>query len=537
MIEHNSSKPDFDEPPEAVVRTRRQFSIVWVVPLVAALIGAWLAYKALSERGPTIKITFRSAAGLEVGKTKIKYKDVEVGNIETIGFTEDLSHVVVTAKLIKGAEPYLTEYTQFWVVRPQVTAGGVSGLGTLFSGAHIAIDPGKEGAPAREFKGLEIPPVVTTDMPGRHFLLRATRLGSLDIGSPIYYRQIEVGQVVRYELDEDGQALTIKVFISAPHHERVRKNTLFWHASGLDVKVDASGIRIDTESLVTIMMGGIAFDTPTDLEPSGPAEEGDVFRLYENRESIYEKTYAQKEYFMLHFKESVRGLAVGAPVEFRGIKIGQVIEIKAEFNLETLSPRILVLIENEPERWEVVGEVKIDEGKVMEKLVKKGLRAQLKTGSLLTGQCFVDLDFHPDAPFAQVIYGERYRELPTIPAPLQQITARVNQLLNKLEKLPIEQIGNDLRDTLAHLNKSTEQLLKLMQNLDEKVAPAATATLERSQTTLIKLDRLLSAESPTGHELKRALKELAEVARAIRILTDYLERHPEALIKGKGTSQ
>lgn len=533
MIEQNSSKPDFDEPPEAVVRTGRQFSIVWVVPLVAALIGAWLAYRAISERGPTINITFKSAAGLEVGKTKIKYKDVEVGNVEAIGFTEDFSHVIVTAKLVKESERYLTEYTRFWVVRPKITAGGVSGLGTLFSGAYIAIDPGKEGAPAREFKGLEIPPVVTTDMPGRHFLLRATRLGSLDIGSPIYYRQIQAGQVVRYELDEDGQALTVKVFVNAPHHERVRKDTLFWHASGLDVKVDASGIRIDTESLVTIMMGGIAFDAPTDLKPSepgGPAEEGNVFRLYESRESTYEKTYAQKEYFMLHFKESVRGLAVGAPVEFRGIKIGQVIEIKAEFNLETLSPRILVLIENEPERWEVVGEVNIDEGKVMERLVKKGLRAQLKTGSLLTGQLFVDLDFHPDAPFAQVIYGERYRELPTIPAPLQQITARVNQLLNKLEKLPIEQIGNDLRDTLKHTKL-------LVQNLDSNVAPAVSTTLEQAQKTLASAESVLDSESPSHHELKRALKELAEAAHAIRILADYLERHPEALIKGKGTSQ
>ncbi|MCK4729434.1 MAG: MCE family protein, partial [Desulfobacterales bacterium] len=345
--------------------------------------------------------------------------------------------------------------------------------------------------------------------------------------------QIEVGQVVRYELDEDGQALTIKVFINAPHHERVRKNTLFWHASGLDVKIDASGIRIDTESLVTIMMGGIAFDAPTDLktsEPGGPAEEGNVFRLYESRESTYETTYAQKEYFMLHFKESLRGLAVGAPVEFRGIKIGQVIEIKAEFNLETLLPQILVLIETEPERWEVVGEVNIDEGKVMEKLVKKGLRAQLKTGSLLTGQLFVDLDFHSDAPFAQVIHGERYRELPTIPAPLQQITARVNQLLNKLEKLPIEQIGNDLRNTLKHTKH-------LVQNLDSNVAPAVSTTLEQSQKTLASVESVLDSESPSHHELKRALKELAEAARAIRILADYLERHPEALIKGKGTSQ
>ncbi len=530
----NEQEPIFEDVPDAVVQTRKRFSIVWVVPVVAALIGGWLAYKALSEKGPTINITFKSAAGLEAGKTKIKYKDVEVGNVEAIGFSEDLSHVIVTAKLVKESEPYLTEYTRFWVVRPQVTAGGVSGLGTLFSGAYISIDPVKEGAPAREFKGLEIPPVVTGDMPGRHFLLRATRLGSLDIGSPIYYRQIEAGQVVRYEMDEDGQALTIKVFINAPHHERVRKNTLFWHASGLDVKVDASGIRIYTESLVTIMMGGIAFDTPTDLEPIGPAEEGDVFRLYESHESTYEKTYTQKKYYMLHFKESVRGLAVGAPVEFRGIKIGQVIEIKAEFNLETLLPRILVLIETEPERWEVVGEAKIDEGEKMERLVEKGLRAQLKTGSLLTGKLYVDLDFHPDAPPRQAAYEGEYPELPTLPAPLEELRTKVDQFFDRLEKLPLEQLVDEVQITAQALKGAISQVQQLASNLNTNTAPAVNVALEQAQETLAAAETLLNPDSPVHHELKHALKELAEAARAIRVLADYLERHPDAMIYGKG---
>ena len=214
---------------QAVVQTKKSVSIVWIVPLVALLIGGWLAYRAITGKGPTIRIAFESAAGLEAGKTKIKFKDVEVGQVEDIRLNPDMSQVIVTARLTKNAKQYLSEHTRFWVVRARVAGGGVSGLGTLFSGAYIAIDPGKPGKTIRSFKGLETPPIVTTDLPGRHFMLKAERLGSLDIGKPVYFRQIQVGQVVAYEMEKDGHAVDIKIFIHAPHHERVHKNTRFWN--------------------------------------------------------------------------------------------------------------------------------------------------------------------------------------------------------------------------------------------------------------------------------------------------------------------
>jgi len=550
MNEENNNAPDLQSLPEAVVQRKKQISIVWLVPVIAILIGGWLAYKGLTEKGPMVTISFESAEGLEAGKTKLKYKDVEVGQVQTIRFNADLSRVLVMAELVKEAEPYLTENTRFWVVRPRVTASGVSGLGTLFSGAYIGMDPVKEGRPARSFEGLEIPPVVTRDMPGRDFILRATALGSLDIGSPVYYRQIQVGQVTGYELDKEAQSLSIKVFINAPHDALVNKNTRFWNASGFDLKLDAGGLKINTESLVSIMMGGIAFETPTSLEAGGPAEEGYEFRLYETRDSIFERTYTQKMYYILNFNESIRGLTVGAPVEFRGIKIGQVVDIKAEYDPQTLSPRITVLIETEPQRWgrNVAG--KVDPNQEILKLVEKGLRAQLKTGSLLTGQLFVDIDFHPDAPKAEVKFDQNFPEVPTIPAPLQVITARVNELLSKLEKLPIEQIGKDLGDTLQNvkrlseskqlleavqaLNETLQQTRQLVQNLDSNVAPAIGSTLDQAQKTLLSVEGTLGKDAPLQHEMRRALKELAEAARGIRILTDYLERHPDSLIYGKG---
>jgi paraquat-inducible protein B len=553
MSEQKSKENEIQDIPEAVVQTRRQISIVWLVPIVAILIGGWLAYKGLSEKGPVVTLSFESAEGLEAGKTKVKYKDVEIGQVETIRFNTDLSRVIVTAELVKEAEPYLTENTRFWVVRPRVTASGVSGLGTLFSGAYIGMDPGREGEPAKSFKGLEIPPIVTTGMPGRDFILRATTLGSLDIGAPVYYRQIQVGQVIGYDLEKKGQSLKIKIFINAPHDKMVRKNTRFWNASGFDLKLDASGLRLNTESLVSIMMGGIAFDTPTSLEAGGPAEPGHVFRLYETRESIFERTYTEKLHYILHFQGSIRGLTVGAPVEFRGIKIGQVIDIKAEFDEETLTPQITVLIETEPQRWERLGDDRGDQKTDIETMVARGLRAQLKTGSMLTGQLFVDVDIHPDVPEAQVKYGGQFPEIPTIPATLQMITSRVNQLLNKIETLPIKQIGQDLGDTVENfkriseskelleavqaLNETLLQTRKLVQNLDSNVAPTISSTLDQAQKTLASVEGTLGQDSPLQHEMRQALKELGEAARGVRILTDYLERHPEALIYGKGKAK
>lgn len=552
MNAENNLEPDFSDLPQADVQSKRQISIVWLIPIVAVLIGGWLAYKGLSEKGPMVTITFESAEGLEAGKTLVKYKDVKIGQVGSIRFNADLSRVIIKAELVKEAEPFLTENTRFWVVRPRVTASGVSGLGTLFSGAYIEMDPGMEGTSSRQFKGLEIPPVVTSGVPGSEFVLQANSLGSLDNGSPVYYRQIKVGQVIGYQLEENGRLLNIKIFINAPHDQLVRANTRFWNASGFDLKMDASGIKLNTESLLSIMMGGIAFDTPTSLETGGPAQEGQVFKLYEDRESIFDRTYTEKRHYILHFEGSIRGLTVGAPVEFRGIKFGQVVDIKAAFNQKTLTPQISVLVETEPERWKTLGDARLDEKTQMEALIAKGFRAQLKTGSLLTGQLYVDCDFHANAPPAQIKYGQKFPELPTIPAPLEIITNRVNDLLTKIETVPIEKIGKDLGDTLQNVKKITEsaELLQairaldetlretreLTQNLNANIAPAITATLHQAQQTLVSVEGTLGKDAPLQHDLRQSLKELSEAARSLRLLLDYIERHPDALIFGKGNA-
>lgn len=554
MTEREPPGAPSEELPEAVIAPRSRVSLVWLIPMAALLIGGWLAYTAYSERGPTIRIELKTAAGLQAGKTKVKFKEVEVGNVKSIQVRPDLQGVVVTAELVAGAEVYLREKTRFWVARPRVTASRVSGLETLLSGAYITFDPVTEGDGASEFVGLEEPPLFTTSEPGKKFILRSKTLGSLNIGSPVYHRHIQVGQIVGYELDEAGDAVSIELFIAEPNDRLVLTNTRFWNASGVDVKLSTEGISVDTQSLLSVLVGGVAFDTPTTLEEEGePATHDQYFPLYANREEAHEKIYLDKKRFLLFFDSSVRGLSVGAPVLLRGIKLGQVLDVQLEFDVKEFEFHIPVLIEIEPDRIRFVGGEyeDVQEETPIARFVDEGLRAQLKSGSLITGQLFVDLDLHDDVPAAAVGEQGGYPVIPTVStAPLEEITNKANEFLNTLNELPLQEIGSDLRDTIKgakeiatseelersvkELELTLKQVHEMARGLDKDVMPKLSATLEQARVTLASADNLVAADSAVYLELKRMLRELSAAARSVRGLADYLERHPEALIKGKG---
>lgn len=499
--------------PEAVVKARRGISIVWVIPIVAAIIGAWVAYKSFSETGPLITITFENAEGLQEGKTKVRYKDVEVGLVQSIALDKELKHVVVTVQMNAGAKDYLTEKTRFWVVRARISAGTVSGLGTLLGGAYIAIDPVTGGKFVKEFTGLEQVPVVTADQPGQHFLLKAGTRGSLDVGAPIYFRQIKVGEVVSYQLAEDNEAVDFKIFIDAPHHLKVTENTRFWNASGIDVSLSAAGFTVDMESAVSLLTGGLAFGNPPGVEPGSGVSENTVFTLHDNRAAAFEKEIVVRQKFLLYFDGTVRGLAPDAPVEFRGITVGKVVSVDLEFDMESEEFIIPVAIEIEPERFGRgnSGYATEKSRQILEGLIANGLRAQLKTGNILTGKLYVDLDFYPDAAKQELRQANGYMVLPTIPTSIEEITRSVNSVLDKIQKFPFDTIGNDMSRTLASLDK----------------------TFDQAQGTLKSIETLVAEDSPLSRELQESLRELSDAARSLRVLADYLERHPEALLRGK----
>ena len=551
MSEGNSEMKHAEQAPEAVVQTKRSFSIIWVVPIIALLIGGWLTFKAMTEKGPEITIAFETAEGLEAGKTKIKYKDVEVGKVTAINLNEDRSGVIVSAEMTPGAESYLTDKTQFWVIRATVAAGKVSGLGTLLSGAYIGVNPSTDGKKTKHFTGLEKPPLVTAGMPGRHFILQSEELGSLDRGSPVYYRGIKVGQVVDYDFDHKRDGVDIKIFIEAPFHEKVLENSRFWNASGIDMTMDATGIKLDTQSLVSIMLGGVAFDLRKHDEPGEPAEKDSSFRLYSDQASSKEESYDVKRYYVMYFDQSVRGLSPGAPVEISGIQVGEVVSVKLQFDQSKLDFRIPVVIVLEPERLDVLvtGTGEVVTGKEMgdtieeentydldsraRQLIKKGLRGQLKTGNLLTGQLYVDIDFYPEAPPAELEVVDGHMVFPTIPAPLEQIVQRVDNILKKVEQVPFGKIGKELQVTMAELATTLKEVKGISGKVNEETIPKVNASLDQLQESLKGIESTLGPDSALNYNTRQVTSELALAIRSIRSLLEYLERDPQALILGK----
>lgn len=523
----------------AQVRKRTGITLVWIVPLLALIVGGWLGYKSISEKGPVISIRFATAAGLEAGKTKIKYKDVVIGQVDSIHLGDDLKHVVVTAELSKDFERFLNDRTRFWVAKAQIRGGTASGLDTLLSGAFISVDPAVGGAHTTSFTGLEVPPVITSGLPGRHFWLRSSQLGSITIGAPVYYRQIQVGQVVSYGFAPDGQAIDVQVFIESPHDAKVTETTRFWNASGLDVSLSAQGLKIDTESLISIVGGGLAFDAPEGVQPGKAAEENAVFNLYPHRESINEKTYTVHRSWLIYFDQSVRGLNIGAPVEIYGIKIGQVTSVDLIYDKKLKELFVPVIVSIEPERIQnMVQSVPAATPDSPEPLLKwlveeRNLKAQLKTGNLLTGQLLVDLGFHPDEPRDVLRHDKGLPVIPSVSGSIDQIQESIARITRNLEKVPFEKIGKNLDNVLQETTVTVRDAGGFVRRLNGETAPALQASLIALQKTLEEVQGTLGKESPLNFRLEKTLEELHLTLRSMRELSTAIENRPQSLLFGK----
>lgn len=521
--------------PKAIVRKRARPSIVWLIPLVAALVGLNLAYWAWSEQGPTISIVFESADGLVAGQTKLKYKEVDVGLVETVELNADLSKVKVTASLVKELSRYLTDETRFWVVRAEVSAAEISDVGTLLSGAYIGVDPSAAGENTRFFTGLEKAPVVRSDKPGTLFNLRAQELASIDVGSPVYYRWLRVGQIAGYTLGDAGEYVSVQVFVEAPHDRRVRSTTRFWNASGIDAVVTAEGLQIDTPSLMSMLVGGIAFETPATVTVAQDVAENMIFELYPNKQATRRPRYSLKKRYLLYFDDSVSGLVPGSPVEFRGIKLGEVLDVDVELDRETNEMRIPVVIEIEPER---LGLTRTDaEGGGIDRIqvmVGRGFRARLATNNMLTGRKAIDFDFLDGAKPAEIILGHAYPILPTASGGLDAITERVTRIVDRIDQLPIESIGKNLDQVFASLAETLVSVEALTNSANTDLLPSMTASLVRLEETLASADAMISPDSAMAQELETMIVDLAGAAESLRLLVERLEEHPEELLRGKG---
>lgn len=525
-------------------------SLIWLIPIVAAIIGITLMVKIVIDRGPVITISFSTGEGLEAGKTKVKYKEVDIGEVRTITLSEDRSQVLVTVQLSKDAESFTAVDTHFWVVRPRLGASGVSGLGTLFSGAYIGADAGTSEDTTKKFKGLEVQPTVTRDASGKQFKLHAYDLGSLDVGSPVFYRRIKVGRVSAYDLDADGKGVTLRIFIDAPYDKFIGSNTRFWHASGLDFQVDSSGFKMNTQSLTSVILGGLAFQSIDD-NPGTLATENTNFLLAQNQRQAFQPPDGPSVTAVLHFNQSIRGLTPGATVDFRGVVLGEVKSIGIEYDSERREFDMPVVVEIYPARLgrkyaKAQAQSSYTQQQRIQFMVSRGLRAQLRTGNLLTGQLYIALDFFPNAPKVAVQETEMI-ELPTVPNGLDELQAQISSITTKLNKVPFDQIGQDLQKSLVTLNRTLNSAEKLAQTLNQDVAPELTTamkdvrktldnanrTLSNVDQTLSNADRTLSEDAPLQQDLRQTLQDLSRAAASMKVLTDYLEQHPESVIRGK----
>jgi paraquat-inducible protein B len=526
--------------PEAVATPRRRWRLplVWLVPLVAALAGGWLAVRAVLDKGPTVTITFRTAEGIEANKTRVRYRDIDIGVVTKVALRADAEAVVVTAKLQKEATRLLVDDSQFWVVRPRVSGGGVSGLGTLLSGAYIGMDVGQSVLDQRDFIGLEVPPVLVSGMEGREFVLRAEDLGSVGFGTPIYFRRLQVGSVTAFRLDPDGRGATIRIFVNTPYDQFVKTGSRFWHASGMDVTLSAEGITVDTESLASLFVGGLAFSTPPFAQQSATAPQGSTFKLYGTRSDALREPDSGGERYALVFSESVRGLKLGAVVEFRGIPVGEVSEISARYTGPKERIEIPVHITIYPERLQRRSNEKAAPGPaerraMMDRHVAGGMRAQLRTGNLLTGQLYVALDYVEDAAPARIDWRASPPELPTTKGQLEELQAMVASIAKKLDALPYDQLVAELRGAIASLDSTLKTTETLARKLGDEVAPDVRSTLSDTRATLAAARRTIATDSALQVELQTTMREVAASARALRELAETLERRPEALLRGK----
>jgi paraquat-inducible protein B len=535
--------PPLDDLPKALPERPRRARLpyVWILPAIVIAAGAFVAVHEYLAEGIPIEITFRTADDLEPNKTKISYKAVEIGQVKDIRVSKDRQNVVVEARIHRNARDYLVQDTRFWVVRPRVTGTNITGLGTLVSGAYISVDVGHSNVPGQHFTGLEVPPIVTSGLPGREFVLHATDIGSLTIGSAVFYRHIQAGQVVAYSLDPNGESVTIKVFINSPYDAFVSQKTRFWQASGIDMTIDSDGIRLRTESLASILEGGVAFEPLAGTRRMGEAQADTGFPLYSDKERAMREPDTVAQTFVMYFQGSLRGLSVGAPVDLRGIDIGEVKRLSVEYDRVAGMLRFPVEVDIFPQRIRgktrpghpAPPESDIGGHAMIDSMVAHGMRAEIKSGNLLTGQQYVSVDVEKGAPPERVDWDEHPPIFPTASGGLEEIQDAIGSVAKKLDKVPFDQLSARLIATMTALEQTLKSTDHLMHRVDDSIAPQVNATLKEAEDAMKNAKQALAPGAPLPNDLGSTLVELSRAARSVSALADYLERHPEALIRGK----
>ena len=514
---------------EAKVQKVRNWSPVWIFPIVTALIGAWILFYHYSHQGPVVTLITTNAEGIEGGKTTIKSRSVDVGVVERATLTDDLTHVEITARLNAGMEKLLHGDSVFWVVKPQVGREGISGLGTLLSGAYIELQPGKKGPQPEQYQLLDSPPLAPPDAKGIRVILDSKKAGQLSPGDPVLFRGYRVGSVETSTFDTQKRTISYQLFINAPNDRLVTGNVRFWKDSGIAVDLTSAGMRVEMGSLSTLFGGGVSFDVPEGMDQGQPVAQKTAFRLYDDQRSIQDSLYTDHIDYLMFFKDSVRGLQPGAPVEFRGIRLGTVGKVPffAPGMRQVLDDdyRIPVLIRIEPERLiNQVGDTP-DIAQHIEGLMKRGLRGSLKTGNLVTGALYVDMDFFPkEPPLKQIREFGGYKIIPTVSGGLAQIQQRLMETLDKINNLPLNPMIQQATNTLHESQATMRRLQATLDNLNKLTASQSMQQLPQDmQKTLRELNRSMQGFQPGSAAYNKMVADMQRLDQVLRELQPVLK--------------
>ena len=531
--------------PDATVKPIKTISTVWFIPLIAVFIGCWMIYYQWQNEGTEINIHFATAEGMEAGKTKIKSRNVDIGEVSQIELNDNGAGVIVTAKIKKSAEKFLVDDSMFWVVSPQISHTGVSGLSTLISGVYIEISPGKSADERFEYEALESPPVTPVGTPGLHITLNSNDQFAYAKGDPIIYKGLTVGQFEDIYFNFEERVVYYNAFIKAPYHQLITSNTKFWDVSGLRLDLNADGISVKTGNFETMLTNGVTFGIPEGMEIGEKIGERSYYDIYANYEAADDERYRRSIEFVVLVSDSIRGLSVGAPVEYRGVQIGKVrstnlILSRPQDKLIKEDFKIPVLISLQPGR---VGLPDNEEGESLMAeqniyWIENGLKAVLRTGNILTGSLFVDLQHRQDQPLSEIAKYDNYPVIPTSTDDFSQITAKAEQFMDNLNNIPLNHLGDNANQLMMEFTQTAKELQTVSQSLASVIGQVEQEQLSNKLSkTLQGIDAFtkdLSSGSKGYEDLRVTLKTLTSTMNELKPLLNQLKHKPNSLIFNSG---
>jgi len=525
--------------PKAIIKSMHKVSSIWLIPIIALAIGTWMIIETWQQQGPLITIEFSTAQGININETLVKLRDVPIGKVVDIKLNNNLNAIIITARLDKKASTLLSSDSQFWVVKPRISLGNISGLSTILSGAYIELSPGSEQILSTTFRGLDNPPLTPFGTPGLHITLDSKSDNAFNIGDPVLYRGSKVGRIEYAHFNSDEGKFYYNVFIDAPYDELVTTNTRFWEVKGIEIDLSAEGLKFNSGTLETLLSGGVAFDIPSYLSKGEIITERAYFSIYPNKEKVNERLYKAGQNYMVLFSQTIRGLKPGAAVEYKGIKIGEVVrtdidypEVNNFLSKQTLLP---VMIKISPGRLGLqdneIGVYKSHQD--MKNWISKGLHAVLNFDNLLTGRMYIELKYQDITNNESKTYGDLLL-IPTADSELKQLFKRVNNIVDTFEKLPFDNILNSANDALkaiktamTNFNTASTEVSALLKD------PKSQTLIAQLNQTLLSLEQLTNSYasgSQTHKQLNQLLATIEKTVNALTPLLIQLKMQPNSLI-------